>query len=52
VLLQTELEDREQRLIERRIRGARLPRMKTLEEFDFAPNPGISALQIHETGQG
>ena len=39
-LLQTELEDREQRLIERRIREARLPRMKTLEEFDFARNPG------------
>ncbi len=39
-LLQTELEDREQRLIERRIREARLPRMKTLEEFDFARTPG------------
>jgi DNA replication protein DnaC len=33
-LLQAELEEREQRLIERRIREARLPRMKTLEEFD------------------
>ena len=38
-LLQAELEEREQRLIERRIREARLPRMKTLEEFDFARNP-------------
>jgi DNA replication protein DnaC len=47
-LLQTELEDREQRLIERRIREARLPRMKTLEEFDFSRNPKISAQQIHE----
>jgi DNA replication protein DnaC len=51
-LLQTELEDREQRLIERRIREARLPRMKTLEEFDFARNPGISAQQIHELAKG
>jgi DNA replication protein DnaC len=33
-LLQAELEEREQRLIERRIREARLPRMKSLEEFD------------------
>src|SRR5437899_2027548 len=39
VLLQAELEEREQRLIERRIREARLPRMKTLEEFDFVRNP-------------
>jgi DNA replication protein DnaC len=38
-LLQAELEDREQRLIERRIHEARLPRMKTLEEFDFAKCP-------------
>src|SRR5271170_1606545 len=51
-LLQTELEDREQRLIERRIREARLPRMKTLEEFDFARTPGISAQQIHELARG
>jgi DNA replication protein DnaC len=41
-LLQTELEEREQRLIERRIREARLPRMKTLEEFDFARNPHVA----------
>jgi DNA replication protein DnaC len=38
-LLQAELEEREQRLIDRRIREARLPRMKTLEEFDFARMP-------------
>ena len=34
-LLQAELEEREQRLVERRLREARLPRLKTLEEFDF-----------------
>jgi DNA replication protein DnaC len=33
-LLQAELEEREQRLIARRIREAHLPRMKTLDEFD------------------
>src|SRR5271154_220929 len=51
-LLQTELEDREQRLVERRLREAHLPRMKTLEEFDFARNPKIPAQQIHELAQG
>ena len=44
--------DREQRLIERRIHEARLPRMKTLEEFDFAKCPRISAQQIHELAKG
>ena len=51
-LLQAELEEREQRLVERRLREAHLPRMKTLEEFDFARNPKISAQQIHELAQG
>src|ERR1700743_1495935 len=37
-LLQAELEERDQRLIERRPRGARLARMRSLEEFDFARN--------------
>jgi len=49
-LLQAELEEREQRLIERRIREARLPRMKTLEEFER--NPKVSAQQIHELAKG
>jgi hypothetical protein len=51
-LLQAELEEREQRLIERRIREARLPRLKTLNEFDFACNPKVSAQQIHELAKG
>jgi DNA replication protein DnaC len=51
-LLQAELEEREQRLIERRIHEARLPRMETLAEFDFARNPKVSAQQIHELAKG
>src|ERR1700746_4097742 len=51
-LLQAELEEREQRLIERRIREARVPRMKTLEEFDFVRNGKVSAQQIHELARG
>jgi DNA replication protein DnaC len=51
-LLQAQLEEREQRLIERRIREAGLPRMKTLEEFDFVRNAKVSAQQIHELAKG
>ena len=38
-LLGSELEERERRTIERRLRDARLPRMKTLEEFEFSQSP-------------
>ncbi|MBV9678028.1 MAG: ATP-binding protein [Acidobacteriaceae bacterium] len=51
-LLAAELEDREQKTIERRIREAHLPRIKTLEEFDFAQSPKISAVQIQELAEG
>jgi DNA replication protein DnaC len=51
-LLAAELEDREQKTIGRRIREAHLPRIKTLEEFDFAQAPKISAVQIQELAQG
>jgi IstB-like ATP binding protein len=51
-LLAAELEERERNLIERRLREARLPRMKTLEDFDFLRNPKVSALQIQELAQG
>jgi DNA replication protein DnaC len=51
-LLAAELEERERNLIERRLREARLPRMKTLEDFAFERNPKVSALQIQELAQG
>jgi DNA replication protein DnaC len=51
-LLQAELEEREHRLIERRIREAHLPRIKTLEEFNFLQCPSVSAQQIHELAEG
>jgi DNA replication protein DnaC len=51
-LLQTELEEREHRLVERRLRDAHLPRMKTLGEFDFSQCPNISVQQIHELAEG
>ena len=43
-LLTAELEDREPRTIARRIKEAHLPRFKTLEEFDFAFQPGCQLL--------
>ena len=51
-LLQTELEDRKRRLVEHRIREAHLPRMKTLEEFNFSQCPKVSPQQIHELAEG
>jgi len=51
-LLQAELEERERNMVERRLRDAHLPRMKTLEEFDFSKSPKISAAQIRELAEG
>jgi len=45
-LLGAEVEDRERRLVERRLKEARLPRLKTLAEFDFGKAPHISVAQI------
>ena len=51
-LLILELEERERHIIESRIREARLPRMKTLDDFDFSQSPQISAVQIRELAEG
>ena len=51
-LLTLELEERETSLIERRIREAKLPRVKTLAEFDFAQTPNISPRQVKELAEG
>jgi len=51
-LLQAEVEERERNTIQRRLREARLPRMKTLEEFDFAQASKVSAAQIRELSDG
>src|SRR5262249_32163086 len=50
--LEADPEDREQGLVGRRLRDAHLPRMKTLEEFNFSKCPSISAHQIHELARG
>src|SRR5438105_8264720 len=51
-LLQAELEEREQRLVQRRLREAHLPRMKTLDEFNFSQCFSVSAQRIHELAEG
>src|SRR5246500_5722137 len=51
-LLAMECEERDRHAIENRIRDAQLPRMKTLEEFDFTQAPQISAARIRELAEG
>lgn len=47
-----ELEERERRTVQRRLQEAHLPRLKTLEEFDFAQAPKIAASQIRKLAEG
>jgi len=51
-LLAAEIEERERNTIERRIREAHLPRVKTLEEFDFSQCPHVNAAQLRDLGAG
>lgn len=51
-LLAMECEERDRHAIANRIRDAQLPRVKTLEEFDFAQAPQIPAARIRELAEG
>lgn len=51
-LLSAEVDERERHTIERRIKESRLPRIKTLEDFDFSATPLVSAPQIRELAEG
>jgi DNA replication protein DnaC len=51
-LLAMESEERDRHAIANRIRDAQLPRMKTLEEFDFAQAPKVPAARIRELAEG
>src|SRR5215203_1473610 len=51
-LLAAELEDRERRAIERRLKEAHLPRVKTLDEFDFTQAPLVSPSRLAELAEG
>ena len=52
VLLQAELEERERNTVARRLKDAHLPRVKTLDEFDFSQAPAISPAQIQALAEG
>ena len=52
VLLAAEIEERERKTIERRLKEAHLPRVKTLEEFDYTQSPLVSAAQMQELAAG
>jgi len=51
-LLATECEERDRHAIDNRVRDAQLPRMKTLEEFDFGQSPHLPAAKIRELAEG
>ena len=51
-LLEAELEERQGRSVARRIQEAHLPRVKTLEEFDFTKAASISASEIMSLAAG
>ena len=46
------MEERERNTVARRLRDAHLPRLKTLEEFDFSQSPKISAAEIRQLAEG
>ncbi len=51
-LLAAELEDRERRAIERRLKEAHLPRVKTLDDFDFSQSPLVSPTLLATLAEG
>jgi DNA replication protein DnaC len=51
-LLSAELDERERHTIERRIKESRLPRLKTLDEFDFGATPQVQAKLVRELSEG
>lgn len=51
-LLAMENEERDWHAIQNRIRDAQLPRMKTLEEFDFGQAPRVPAARVRELAEG
>ena len=46
--VQLELIDRHQRMVERRIRSARFPAVKSLDAFDFPAIPSVNKVLVME----
>jgi DNA replication protein DnaC len=51
-LCELELVDRERRAAERRLKAARFPTVKTLEDFDFSAQPSLNKVLISELMRG
>jgi DNA replication protein DnaC len=51
-LLGNEVAEQERHTVERRLREAHLPRLKTLEEFEFGKTPSIEAPLLHRLAEG
>jgi DNA replication protein DnaC len=51
-LLTSEIEERERNTIARRIKDAHLPRIKTLEEFDYTQSPHVTAAKMRDLAEG
>ena len=51
-LLGAEMEERERNAITRRIQEAHLPKLKTLDEFDFSNAPHIAAASVRNLAEG
>jgi len=51
-LFASEIEERDRRTVTRRIKEAHFPAAKTLEEFDFAAAPHISAALVKKLSEG
>ena len=51
-LLTAEIDDRERRLIARRVQEAHVPRLRTLEDFDFSAAPQVSATRLQQLAEG
>src|SRR6266496_2574169 len=51
-LLLAEIEERARNTIEHRIREAHLPRVKTLEEFDYTQSPNVTAAKMRDLAEG
>ena len=51
-LAELELLDRERRMVERRIRQARFPAVKSLDSFDFTALPSLNKMLMLELASG
>jgi len=49
-LIELEMIDRERRMIERRIKAAKFPAVKSLDSFDFKAIPALNSEPVNATG--